>query len=455
MILGSDTTSFGTITNGALNLGTTNGTTNGRYVNLNFGYDTGATNAPASIGFTYTAQTGTGAGSLQFGTRSVTTDTAPDVRMTITSAGNVGIGTTSPSELLSLNSSSSNAAVSIRTGGASFNSVVKFNADDTNYAGIGLENTALVMRCSNSSTPTERARIDSSGRLLVGTSTARANFFNATATTQLQIEKAGGGGGVSVVSDSVGDDPAILILAKSNNASLGGNTVVAADNFLGTVAFHGNDGTEFVDAARISCYVDGTPGANDMPGRLVFSTTADGASSPTERMRIRSDGNIGFFNTPGIYPNTDNGASVGFSGNRWSAVYAVNGTIQTSDVREKIEVASSVLGSNFIKALRPVSYKWIEGGKQDSGGRDEDGNYIYKSVPGERTHWGFIAQEVKEAIDAAGVDFGGWVLTDKDDPDSQQALRYDQFIAPLTKALQEALAEIDVLKAKVAALEAS
>jgi hypothetical protein len=375
--------------------------------------------------------------------------------MTITSAGNVGIGTTSPSELLSLNSSSSNAAVSIRTGGASFNSVVKFNADDTNYAGIGLENTALVMRCSNSSTPTERARIDSSGRLLVGTSTARANFFNATATTQLQIEKAGGGGGVSVVSDSVGDDPAILILAKSNNASLGGNTVVAADNFLGTVAFHGNDGTEFVDAARISCYVDGTPGANDMPGRLVFSTTADGASSPTERMRIRSDGNIGFFNTPGIYPNTDNGASVGFSGNRWSAVYAVNGTIQTSDVREKIEVASSVLGSNFIKALRPVSYKWIEGGKQDSGGRDEDGNYIYKSVPGERTHWGFIAQEVKEAIDAAGVDFGGWVLTDKDDPDSQQALRYDQFIAPLTKALQEALAEIDVLKAKVAALEAS
>lgn len=55
----------------------------------------------------------------------------------------------------------------------------------------------------------------------------------------------------------------------------------------------------------------------------------------------------------------------------------------------------------------------------------------------------------------AGVDFGGWVLTDKDDPDSQQALRYDQFIAPLTKALQEALAEIDVLKAKVAALESA
>ena len=57
-------------------------------------------------------------------------------------------------------------------------------------------------------------------------------------------------------------------------------------------------------------------------------------------------------------------------------------------------------------------------------------------------------------MDTAGVDFGGWVLDDKDDSDSQQSLRYDQFIAPLTKALQEAIAEIESLKAKVAALEA-
>jgi uncharacterized coiled-coil protein SlyX len=76
--------------------------------------------------------------------------------------------------------------------------------------------------------------------------------------------------------------------------------------------------------------------------------------------------------------------------------------------------------------------------------------YIYESVPGTRTHWGFIAQEVKQAVDATGVDFGGWLLTDKDDPDSQQALRYDQFIAPLTKALQEAIAKIETLEGMVA-----
>ena len=83
----------------------------------------------------------------------------------------VGIGTTVLSEFLTVNNSAGSAAIAIRTGGAALNAVVKLNANDANYAGIGLENTALVMRCSNSSTPTERARIESSGNLLVGTST--------------------------------------------------------------------------------------------------------------------------------------------------------------------------------------------------------------------------------------------------------------------------------------------
>jgi hypothetical protein len=190
-----------------------------------------------------------------------------------------------------------------------------------------------------------------------------------------------------------------------------------------------------------------------MPGRIVLSTTAAGASSPTERMRITKAGTVTIFNSSYLHPETDNAVSLGLTGYRWSSVWAVNGSIQTSDQRAKTDISNATLGSDFIKSLRPVSYKWIEGGKRDTGERDEDNNYIYESVSGTRTHWGFIAQEVKQAVDDAGVDFGGWVLTDKDDPDSQQALRYDQFIAPLTKALQEALAEIELLKAKVAALE--
>jgi hypothetical protein len=46
-------------------------------------------------------------------------------------------------------------------------------------------------------------------------------------------------------------------------------------------------------SASITAAVDGTPGTNDMPGRLVFSTTADGAASPTERLRITSAGLVG------------------------------------------------------------------------------------------------------------------------------------------------------------------
>ncbi|NBW16670.1 MAG: hypothetical protein EBR82_52705, partial [Caulobacteraceae bacterium] len=93
----------------------------------------------------------------------------------------------------------------------------------------------------------------------------------------------------------------------------------------------------------------------------MFSTTADGASSPTERMRILADGNSRFVNCTDVYPNTDNAVRLGASGVRWSAVWAANGTIQTSDERAKTDISDAQLGSEFIKSLRPVSYKWIEG----------------------------------------------------------------------------------------------
>jgi hypothetical protein len=80
--------------------------------------------------------------------------------------------------------------------------------------------------------------------------------------------------------------------AKSRGATIGSNTVVQVNDYLGSIGFQGSDGTEFVSGASIEAFVDGTPGANDMPTRLVFSTTADGASSPTERMRISSTGDI-------------------------------------------------------------------------------------------------------------------------------------------------------------------
>jgi hypothetical protein len=82
-------------------------------------------------------------------------------------------------------------------------------------------------------------------------------------------------------------------IAKSRGTSVGANSIVQNNDVIGQINFAGADGTAFIPAADISAEVDGTPGSNDMPGRLVFSTTADGASTPTERLRIASTGAFG------------------------------------------------------------------------------------------------------------------------------------------------------------------
>ena len=86
-----------------------------------------------------------------------------------------------------------------------------------------------------------------------------------------------------------------LQLVKSRNATIGSTTVVQSGDVLGTISWQGDDtGAEFeIPAATIFAAVDGTPGGNDMPGRLVFATTADSANAVTERMRIDSSGNVG------------------------------------------------------------------------------------------------------------------------------------------------------------------
>ena len=361
---------------------------------------------------------------LDFYTNSANALDSETVKMRLTSGGALGIGTTSPSNALEVNGN-------IRTFTAA--------AGDVSITHSGLVSSitaagsiSLALGTNN----TERARIDTSGRLLVGTSSSPTTGQGqyARIVAQGYNGDATGGGIISIQR---------------------GSAATGSGSAIGEICFGDNTGATF---AKIGCDADATvSSASDLPGRLTFSTTADGASSPTERLRIQSSGDLRIANATTFYPQTDNAVSLG-SGPagpfRFSAVWAANGTIQTSDQRAKANVADAALGSEFIKSLRPVSYKWVEGGKYDTGERDEDGNFIYESVPGTRTHWGFIAQEVKQVVDAAGVDFGGWLLTDKDDPDSQQALRYDQFIAPLTKALQETMAELEVLKAEVAALKA-
>jgi hypothetical protein len=79
---------------------------------------------------------------------------------------------------------------------------------------------------------------------------------------------------------------------RSKSATRGSYTVVASGDALGTIVFRGADGSAFRDAATISVGVDGTPGASDMPGVLLFGTTPDGSATSLERMRINQSGNV-------------------------------------------------------------------------------------------------------------------------------------------------------------------
>ena len=147
----------------------------------------------------------------------------------------------------------------------------------------------------------ERLRIDSSGRLLAGTSSA--DLTHNASVGKVFIEGSGdiSSSLVQTCWNASNASQAWLILAKSGGSSVGTRGIVEADESLGILAFEGDDGTNFIRAAAITARVDGTPGTNDMPGRLMFFTTADGAASPTERMRIDSSGRVGIGTTsPGM-----------------------------------------------------------------------------------------------------------------------------------------------------------
>jgi hypothetical protein len=140
---------------------------------------------------------------------------------------------------------------------------------------------------------TSRVVADGDGKLLVGTVNA-LSFASPASTVNIQSFSANPNGFaiVSSTSNVIANAGSSLVLARR----AGGGTVAAA-LLVGSVQYQGFDGTNYLNCASIEAFVDGLPGTNDMPGRLVFSTTLDGAASPTERLRITSAGNVGIGTT--------------------------------------------------------------------------------------------------------------------------------------------------------------
>jgi hypothetical protein len=270
----------------------------------------------------------------------------------------------------------------------------------------------------------------------------------------------------SLVNSVADNGGSVIAFGKQRSGTIGGNTIVNSGDTVGQIDFFGSDGTEMVALAEISASVDGTPGANDMPGRLVFSTTADGASSPTERMRIGASGNVGigvadgagarltvtstgtayagYFNYPG---STAQGIGLNSTGAGSSyAVYFFNdganvGSIYTtasttayntsSDYRLKENVVSLTGAIDRINDLQVRRFNFIA---------DPD-----------RTVDGFIAHEAQAVVPECVT--GEKDAVDGDGNPVYQGIDQSKLVPLLTAALQEAIGRIETLEAKVAALE--
>jgi hypothetical protein len=320
-------------------------------------------------------------------------------RLHITNAGNVGIGTTSPGSTLTVNGSArvqntgSFAGINVRNNNDS--SVVTttsfFDASNnlgtidghlffehlpsggcsaviaTTPAGdraidrratrviVGFNGTTTLNSAASTApfiaqiNSAEAARIDSSGRLLVGTSTAytvegfnRHSYFCPT----------GGDSNNNIVVSATGTAgfPAIYF-TKTRGASPTTQTIVQNNDALGRIRFFGSDGVDYDNAAAaIDCLVDGTPGANDMPGRLVFLTTADGASIPTERLRITNAGVLQVADAGNIAVGTTTGTKIGTATTQKLGFYNATPVVQPAAVADATDAATAISQLNALLA---------------------------------------------------------------------------------------------------------
>jgi hypothetical protein len=398
---------------------------------------------------------------------SIRTNNTP--RIYVTNGGNVGIGATTVSDLLHLRAATTPHLRIDHTTTSSFGAV-QFYEDTTQQASIGaLGSTSSGVGGGNAlqiwnflNAPTvfatnnqERARIDSSGRLLVGTTTAGG-------TELIQVQ------GVSGSSTAPGG----IALRRSS---------ISNTDDIGFINFTNASGNVH---AQIKAFCDGTPGASDYPGALTFSTTADGASSPTERMRIN---NKGFFKATTInaYVNDDEHEFVtgtdgkpvlrlqsnATSGNQYGLLIRTIGdqndatrhffqclgnTSERATFRSNGGLANysannvNLSDRNVKKDIAPVAGTW------DCLKEWEIVNFRYKDQSDEADlSMGVIAQQVAESCPEVITVFQEAKEATEDQPAQEERIgvKEQQMMWMAIKALQEAQLRIETLEAEVAALK--
>ena len=250
-------------------------------------------------------------------------ETAGSEAVRIDSSSRLGIGTISPSYPLDIHGSSGSVNAILRTSstGNSDNTVLRMkigataasnyiyfgDTDDSNAGEIRYNHGSNFM--SFTTNANERLRINSGGQILINHASGRG--VGGTQFRQVQIEGTSAESAISIVRNSSNTSGAGINLGKSRASSTGGVTIVQSGDKLGVIGFAGADGVDLeTNAAQISGEVDGTPGANDIPGRLVFKTRASGGGSTVERMRLTKDGRLGIGqNSPAALLHLSSGTS--------------------------------------------------------------------------------------------------------------------------------------------------
>ena len=165
--------------------------------------------------------------------------------------------------------------------------------------------TALTFHTTASDTTTlsERVRLDAAGQIQVGNNRTKTDVASTVAAL-VQTRFAGAFTNYSAIRES---GPASFCFGRANGS---GSQILSNGDEIGGIRWAGADGTDLeTQAALIQCFVNGTPGSNNMPGRLKFSTS-DGTNAPTERLGIDANGII---TTNGVQQHSDRGATTGSS----------------------------------------------------------------------------------------------------------------------------------------------
>ena len=218
---------------------------------------------------------------------------------------------------------------------------------------------------SDNAAPTEAMRLDSLSRVSIGsgTSSVTSGWWNSTLNSMVSIENNGVNTGskyvtLGITRNTNDAEAPQLGFSHSRGTTHDSKTVLQSGDSIGTITFQGADGSEYVEGARISAIVDGTPGANDMPTRLAFQVTHDGAATTTEKLRIDEDGlkfngDTAAANALDDYEEGEHEVTLTPSGSGTISVSGSNNDISYTKIGNRVHVSGQVLVSG---SSSPVGY---------------------------------------------------------------------------------------------------